>query len=191
MSFCSMAVAVSHPPNVPDGMCQCGCGAATATVRRKDSNKGLVRGQRRLYLKGHYHRAHYPNMVRKDEESGCWIWLGHTDKAGYGRCGGRLAFHEFYRQAKGSCPKGYHIDHLCRVRLCVNPDHLEAVTPATNTRRSPRTRLTLEIAQTIKQRGLAGETRAALGREYNVSPSHIANIVTGKKWVDRHAVDVS
>jgi len=36
-------------------------------------------------------------------------------------------------------PKGMHVDHLCRVRACVNPNHLEVVTPRTNALRSPFT----------------------------------------------------
>jgi hypothetical protein len=72
--------------------------------------------------------------------SGCWMWAGATTRGGYGHLGmgrrnqraGRLA----YLRLVGPIPGGLQIDHLCRVRLCVRPDHLETVTPLTNMRRS-------------------------------------------------------
>lgn len=65
-------------------------------------------------------------------ESGCWLWTGATGKVGYGIFNkGRkdfVAAHRYsYELHKGSIGEGLTIDHLCRVRCCVNPDHLEAV----------------------------------------------------------------
>lgn len=66
--------------------------------------------------------------------SGCWLWTGHVDTRGYARlrAGGRnsvvLYAHRWsYEMAHGPIPEGYEVDHLCRVRACVNPAHLEAV----------------------------------------------------------------
>lgn len=72
---------------------------------------------------------------------GCWLWLGPTDKRGYGRLTRRLygesLAHRFaYSNTVGSIPGGLPLDHLCRVPACVNPAHLEPVTPAENNRRS-------------------------------------------------------
>jgi len=78
-----------------------------------------------------------------DEETGCWHWMGYTDKDGYGKCcykvnGGRIdaRAHKFgYEKLIGSVPDGLVLDHLCRVRDCVNPWHLEPVEPIVNYRR--------------------------------------------------------
>lgn len=67
--------------------------------------------------------------------SPCWIWqLGLTVK-GYGRCrlNGHLRSHRAsYEAFVGPIPGGLQIDHLCRIKSCCNPDHLEPVTNREN-----------------------------------------------------------
>lgn len=81
--------------------------------------------------------------ARVERSDSCWLWTGSTTKAGYGMFGagrrgmGNLYAHRYsYEWAKGPIPAGLHIDHLCRVRNCVNPAHLEAVTQGENNRRA-------------------------------------------------------
>ena len=72
-------------------------------------------------------------------DSPCWLWEGYVDQLGYGRAkweGKQVKVHRAaYEAAKGPIPPGLEIDHLCSVRNCYNPAHLEAVTHAENVRR--------------------------------------------------------
>ena len=71
-----------------------------------------------------------------DRGDGCWLWQGRIAPNGYGRFshGGKdlYAHRVAYELAGGVIPSGLQIDHLCRVRHCVNPAHLEAVTQREN-----------------------------------------------------------
>jgi len=81
-----------------------------------------------------------PPIVRFERKfiiapSGHWIWTANMLPNGYGQMDKKYAHrlsHEFYI---GPIPDGFVIDHLCRVRNCVNPQHLQAVTQKVNTSR--------------------------------------------------------
>lgn len=72
---------------------------------------------------------------------GCWAWTGNQNGRGYGYFyvtglrGSRLAHRVAYEHFVGPIPEGLQIDHLCRVRHCVNPEHMEVVTNRENTLR--------------------------------------------------------
>lgn len=75
-----------------------------------------------------------------EPNSGCWLWTGATNPNGYGifrkTTDRNIVAHRFsYESFVCEVPNGLELDHLCRVRCCVNPDHLEPVTRSENTRR--------------------------------------------------------
>jgi len=69
-------------------------------------------------------------------ETGCWLWTGADNGTGYGRItvAGKflLAHRAVYEALRGPIQDGMTIDHLCRIRCCVNPDHLEVVSMKVN-----------------------------------------------------------
>lgn len=82
--------------------------------------------------------------VALDADSGCWVWqLALVPRTGYGclSVDGKLlrAHRASYEAFVGPIPDGMQIDHLCRNRACVNPQHLEPVTAQVNNWRSPLT----------------------------------------------------
>ena len=68
-----------------------------------------------------------------ENADGCWLWTGPVNTKGYGQQGRRIAHRILYESHVGPVPEGKQLDHLCRVRSCVNPEHLEPVTARENT----------------------------------------------------------
>jgi len=84
-----------------------------------------------------------PVPIVRPELGPCWIWNGSLTRDGYGKIkrsshiGGITLAHKVPWEAlHGEVPPGLQLDHLCRVRHCVNPAHLEMVTPRVNNERS-------------------------------------------------------
>lgn len=132
---------LSHSQDIPEGFCQCGCGRKTNLNPRTHTRYGLVKGQPRRYINGHHGRILDPEYIEEDRghDTPCWIWQRAIGSDGYGNLGLNGKFwkaHRFiYQREVGPIPEGLTLDHLCRVRCCVNPDHLEPVTNAENVRR--------------------------------------------------------
>jgi hypothetical protein len=73
------------------------------------------------------------------QADGCWLWQGAIDWVGYGEVWWRGKRHRahraVYQELRHTLQDGTELDHVCRVKRCVNPDHLEIVTHAENLRR--------------------------------------------------------
>jgi hypothetical protein len=106
-----------------------------------------------------------PVMVRLLERvtvdsNGCWLWSGSTIK-GYGQIWvGRKADKTWrrdythrvaYEQFRSPIPEGLQLDHLCRVRNCANPWHLEAVSLGENFRRGQHPNMVARRTNTCKR----------------------------------------
>jgi hypothetical protein len=95
-----------------------------------------------MYRKIRRQRTKRPAIERFNEKyvvcpSGCWIWTASVDDCGYGNFAAEpprsMRAHKWiYQHMVGMVPEGLELDHLCRVRNCVNWRHLEAVTHREN-----------------------------------------------------------
>jgi len=89
--------------------------------------------------------------------NGCVEWTGTICGEGYGRLwvdgSSRSAHRISWELQRGPIPAGLHIDHLCRNRRCVNPDHLEPVEPRVNIARSPIAPPSINSAKVVCKAG--------------------------------------
>lgn len=104
------------------------------------------------------------------DPSGCWLWVACTNSAGYGQLryyGRRMvsAHRLAFTVLANDIPAGLNLDHLCRVRNCCNPQHLEPVTSRENTLRG-QSWSALNAAKTHCPKGHGYE-----GRNLYVSPA--------------------
>lgn len=182
--------ALLQPPN-PSGVCMCGCGRPVAVATRTNTARGIKAGHPIRYLPGHHPNGWELSPVKYivDKETGCWNWQRSISPEGYPKRmrvdGKSYAPHRFYYEEQhGPIPEDYQIDHLCKNRLCVNPDHLEAVTQLENIRRSSVTKLTEQDVANIKSLFAQGYSKRRLGRMFGVTNTHIADIVNGICWKD-------
>lgn len=138
------------------------------------------------YPKGkdhHSYRSDRSTGVDTGYKTPCWIWRLSRNRDGYGvEWDGkamRLAHRVAYERENGAIPAGLTLDHLCRERSCVRPDHLEVVTQAENVRRGRRAKLTVHQVHEIRK---SGATQKVLARRYGISPSQVSRIKRGKSW---------
>lgn len=127
-----------------------------------------------------------------DLVTGCWDWAGFVNAGGYGlaNTGSRaegtkrsiLAHRLLYERRHGAIPAEKELDHLCRNRRCVNPDHMEVVTRLVNVIRGSKTKLSGEAVAAIRAAHRAGATQYRLAKDYRISTRQIGRIVDGESW---------
>lgn len=106
--------------------------------------------------------ARFFALVSPEPNSGCWLWEGTITKKGYGRFWNGVSSEPAHRSslriAGVTIPDGHETDHLCRVRWCVNPTHLEPVTHKVNLQRGN----TLSSIASAKTHCPAGHTLSGI-----------------------------
>ncbi len=106
-----------------------------------------------------------------EQHNGCWLWIGGLDRKGYGvtywKGRSQKVHRVVYEELAGQIPHGLQLDHLCRVRNCVNPAHLEPVTLAENVRRG--------------NSGLQNRTKTHCPRGHEYTPDNTYLCAQGKR----------
>lgn len=124
-------------------------------------------------------------MKKAKLKNNCWIWAYATNRDGYGVLqikNKTVDAHRFmYELLKGKVPSGCELDHLCKNPLCVNPEHLEPVSHATNCRRGKNAKLTEQDIVEIKKLSKVMSQRE-IAQNYGVSRQNIGFILQGKRW---------
>lgn len=175
------------------GFCQCGCGQRTTLADRTRPKLGWIKGQPHRFIVGHNNESKYLSVPYREVDCGystpCWIWQLRLTRDGYGQItvnGWDGSTHRyFYRQYVGEIPDGLELDHLCRVRSCICPSHLDPVTRLINQRRGLGTRLNEQIVAYIKSQLAVGQqTVNSLAAQFGVTISAIHQIKHGRNWGD-------
>jgi hypothetical protein len=133
-----LGTAPPRPPRTPRPCEIEGCGKP----RREGGLCSMHAWRLRRHGDVHHSRPTAAERIRdlvSVRENGCWIWMGRFHFTGYGQLSIKrrttLAHRASYVAFVGPIPDGYHVDHLCGIKACVCPDHLEAVLPRENIRR--------------------------------------------------------
>lgn len=177
--------------DTPVGFCRCGCGERTT----------IFNGEPRLFVQFHHIRMMVPlfdkpwregseySVEDRGYETPCWVWQRTLSHHGYGVVVSsdtrrHLAHRVSFKRANGSLEQRNHVHHKCEVIACVNPDHLEELTPREHNARHGRAVLGMDAAREIRRRATAGESRGDLAREFGVTYGAVKHIMNGLSYAE-------
>lgn len=180
------------------GLCECGCGQPTRLAPQTNRALGWIKGKPIRFIVGHARRGQQPSnklpidsgFVVEDRgyETPCHVWQRSLNSGGYAQVnrGGRpqSVVRIRYEAKYGPMPASTVPDHLCRVRACVNPDHVEPVSMAVNTQRGDCAKLTADDVRAIRTRRAAGERLRVIAADFGVSDQAVSDIARRKRWAN-------
>lgn len=190
----AVAYMLSTPEPNPSGLCMCGCGNKTPISRQNSPRDGYIFGKPVRYVSRRHRRYKSPveyTVEDRGYKTACWVWqrsrTSSVEDLGYGIITDiddlqKPAYRVFYERKHGSVPDGLILDHLCRVRPCVNPDHLDPVTHQVNIQRGVHTKLSPESIREIVDLCKLGKSYSDIAKLFNVKPLSIYHIAIGKTW---------
>ena len=201
----SVQLALSFDESVLEGLCQCGCGAATEIATLNRTDRGWVKGKPKRFIVGHGTRKSGVEYIVKDcgYKTPCWVWQLTLSTAGYGMATNptkdgrkRIEAHRIvYEREQGPIPEGLDLDHLCRNRRCVRPDHLEPVTRSVNILRGTvhlrkltedDVRQIRRLAETTPHGMTVTDWQREIGHQFGVGQANVWHIVKRLTW--KHVV---
>ncbi len=163
------------------GLCECGCGLKTNIAEKTYSKRGLNKGDAYRFVKGHQKRK----VQYVIDEKGCWVCQLKKNHNGYAYVyydgKNHLAHRYYYEKYKGGIPEGLQIDHLCKNRACINPEHLEAVTNRENVHRSNVTKLSDNDVSELRRMYATGRvSQREVASVFDISQQHVSDIINGR-----------
>lgn len=193
---------------IPEGLCQCGCGQATKISPRNEKRSGAVKGRPFRFITGHNTKLWPDKPLRYeiDEETGCWLFQGTITDKGYGTIQRNRktvgAHRASWEEVNGPIPNGLFVCHHCDNPPCINPAHLFLGTRKDNSddrdakgrnvnqrgESHPMAKLTARDIRAIRERVRAGERpqHVWLGSyRHIVSYEHLCKIARGASWMDQ------
>ena len=121
-------------------------------------------------------RKHLPVFYRIDKRTNCWNYQGVPTNGGYGR-------HRYFfiKHTGKIIPKGMTLDHLCKNKICMNPEHLEVVSLAENKQRAS-IKFNNDKIKEVRDLYKSGINQYLLAKKYKVNQSTVSRIVNELRW---------
>jgi len=175
----------SEPPFVSPfgyGTCFCGCGGKAPVATKTEGSRGHVKGYPKRYIYGHQRRKFQPDF-EENPKTGCWEWTGRLNDQGYAVGYGRSMYHRaIYEELVGSIPRGLQLHHLCEVKHCVNPGHMEPTTAGGNTQAAAKVLDWKKVREIRRRSREQGETSVAIARDLGIKVGTVRSVVSFVTW---------